>query len=92
MRKKKREMIELDEKYAVVCIPADTIELRLTARILLQGKVKEVSKDLTMHDVRKAMREAEDWYIPEDEKHTFTEAGKQLIEDLDREQKELCKQ
>lgn len=91
MRKKKREMIELDEKYAVVCIPADTIELRLTARILLHGKVKEVSKDLTMHDVRKAMQEAEDLSVPEYEL-VLTPEDKKLLDDLEREQGELCKQ
>ena len=91
MGKKKREMIALEESYALFCIPTDTIELTLTAKIMRNGKVQKAERNLSIQDVRLAIREAED-YIPPDAVFAITEEGKRFLEDLDREQKELCKQ
>lgn len=91
MGKKKQKLIELEESYAVFCIPTDTIELTLIAKVMRDGKVQKAEKTLSIQDVRLAIREGED-YIPPDAMYEITEEGKKFLEDLEREQKELCKQ
>ena len=88
---KKKKTLELSESWAVFCIPTDTIELRLTAKIMRNGKLQEVSKDLTMHEVRQAIAEGEE-YISPYATFKITEEGKKFLDDLEREQNELCKQ
>ena len=68
--------IELEQKYAVISIPSNTVELTINAKIYLNGELKTVNTTYDMADVQKAIKEAEDGYIPSDAKFVLTDKGK----------------
>ena len=92
MARKKKGMIRLEEKAAVLFLPAESVEILITAQVYHRGRLQEVSRKLSMDEVQKAFNEAEEGYLPEDSTFTLTEAGKKYLEDLEMEQRELCKQ
>ena len=86
---KKKKSVELPEEYAVVSIPANAVELTLTAKVMLTGKLITVKKVLDTGAVRVAFREAEENYVPGDAVYCLTEKGKKLADDLKAEMNEL---
>ena len=75
--------IELEQKYAVISVPSNTVELTINAMIYLNCELKTVHTKYNMAEVQKAIKEAEDGYIPSDAKFALTDKGKaiaQLIE------------
>lgn len=77
-------MVELEQQYAVIGIPANTVEFTIIASVYLDGDIKKFQSVFNMADVNKAVREAERGYIPEDATFSLTEKGKMLGELLDK--------
>ena len=75
--------IELEQQYAVVSIPKNTVTFTICANIYIDGKIQEVRSYYDMGEVKQAVKEAEDGYIPSDAVFTLTEKGKQLGKLLD---------
>ena len=77
------ESMLLEEEYAVVSIPTNTVELTIGAKIYIDGELKEAHKIMNMQDIRKAVSEAEEFYIPEDAVFTLTDEGRKYAETLE---------
>lgn len=74
--------IELNEKWAVIGLPEDAVEVEITAKVYMNGEIAKVCKTLNMQDVRKAFQEAEDGYIPSDAVFRLTDKGREYVEGL----------
>lgn len=74
-----REIVELDEDFIVIAVPVDTVELKLTAKIYSDGELQTVEKVMPFQEVRAAMKEANDGYIPSDAVFTLAPLGREKI-------------
>ena len=72
--------IELEQNYAVVSIPSNTVELTINAMIYLHGELKMVQTKYDMAEVQKAIKEAEEGYISSDAKFVLTDKGKKIAQ------------
>lgn len=77
------ENMLLEEEYAIVSIPINTVELTIGAKIYIDGELKEAHKIMNMKDIKKAVSEAEEFYIPEDAIFTLTDEGRKYAETLE---------
>ena len=50
--------IELNEKWAVIGLPEDTVEVEITAKVYMNGEIVKVGKTLNMKELREAFQEA----------------------------------
>lgn len=73
------EEIELNDTYAIISIPEDAVEITIQCKVYADGKLMEVSRTLSMKEIREAMEEykvaEECGYIPPDAVFTLTEKG-----------------
>lgn len=76
--------IELEQQYAVISIPVNTVELKICSKIYLDGEIKEVHTDYDMAGVKNAVDEAEQGYIPSDATFHLTDKGKAVAELIDK--------
>ena len=72
---KKGEEITLESEYAVVPFPVNAVEVTISAKVYLNGEIHTVEQVMSMQDVRAAVQEAEDNYIPPDAVFTLTPEG-----------------
>lgn len=77
--------IELSEEFIVLAIPASTLEITLEAKVWQDSEVVTVTKTMKYDEVKAAIKEAQDCYIPSDAIFTLTELGKQEVERLKAE-------
>lgn len=72
--------VELENEHAMIDIPATAVELRIEAKVFLDGKVQTVERTMTLQEIRRAMKDAED-FIAEDDQFCLTEKGRDLVHD-----------
>lgn len=68
-----KEEVFLDEEFIVLGIPASTVEVKITAKIWDHGEITEVERVMPFAEVRAAIKEAQDGYIPSDAVFTLTD-------------------
>ena len=78
--------INLEERYIVMSIPKDTVEVEITAKVWHNKEVLSVSKTMDFDEVRAMFEEAEHGYFPEDAIFTLTGLGKEMMEKMKAEQ------
>lgn len=81
-----KEGFELKEKYIVLAIPKDTVEVEITAKVWHKGEAVSVSKKMDFDKVREMFKEAEDGYIPSNAAFTLTDLGRETLAALKEEQ------
>jgi len=74
--------IELDQEFIVLAIPASTLELEISATVWIDGKAVDVARSMSFDEVRAAIKEAQDGYIPSDAIFTLTELGEEELKRL----------
>ncbi|MBP5462732.1 MAG: hypothetical protein J6Y20_11520 [Lachnospiraceae bacterium] len=77
-----RKPIELDEEFIVLAVPASTLELEISATVWIDGKPVDVSRHMPFDEVRAAIKEAQEGYIPSDAIFSLTELGEKELERL----------
>jgi hypothetical protein len=77
--------IVLETERALIMIPKNTVEIKLSITVFADGKLQEVSDILTMHQIRDAVKSAEENYLGDDEVYTLTDLGRQIAERLVQE-------
>ena len=82
--KKDTEMIELMEHRAMLCLPEDSVEVTINAKVYTNGEIVNVSKTYGMQDIREAFRKADDGYIDDDDTFVLTEKGKAYFDEIER--------
>lgn len=76
------KMVELDQEFIVLAIPDDTVELTITAKIYIDHELHEVESHMDFSDVRAAIREAQDGYIPADALFSLAPVGEDKMKKL----------
>lgn len=75
--------VELSESFIVLAIPSSTVEVTISAKVWNGDKVVEVQKTMPFSEVREAIKEAEEGYIPSDALFVLnTDVSKSEIEKL----------
>lgn len=74
-------ILELESRYAVIELPANTVGVEIEATIIQDDELKKVSKKLGFKEVNYAFREAEEGYIAPDDTFEVTEKGKQFFDE-----------
>ena len=77
--------ILLENSYIVLEIPTATLEVTITAKVWHEGEVISVTRTMSFDEVKKAFKEAEDGYIPEDAVFALTEKGRKELECMENE-------
>ena len=75
--------VELTEHRAMICLPEDSVEVEINAKVFHEGKLISVTKKMTMSDLREAFRKADDGYIDDDDRFVLTEKGKAFFDELE---------
>ena len=82
MVKDNREIC-LEQNYIVLSLPAETVEVEITAKVYHDRELINVKKTLSIQEVRDAFKEAEEGYIPSDATFHVNENGLKYLEELD---------
>ena len=72
--------IELQDKWAVVSLPENAVEVTIMAKVYVDGKIVEASKTLNMQEMQEAFQEAKDWYIPSNAVFSLTDKGRAMLD------------
>ena len=78
----KNELIDLDEAFIVLAIPDDTVEVDITAKVYINSEIREVTKHMCFPEVRAAIRDGMNNYIPDDALFTLAPTGREKLEAL----------
>ena len=76
------EIINLLEHRAMIYLPENSVGVLINASVYEDGEIIEVSKKMTMEEIRDAFRKADDGYIDDDDRFVITEEGKAYLEEL----------
>lgn len=74
--------LTLEQEFIVLGIPASTVEITINAKIWRDGEVIEASHKMPFEEVRDAIKEAQEGYIPSDAIFTLTDLGREELERL----------
>lgn len=74
--------VECKEEFIVLAIPADTLMVDITAKIDIDGEIVQVTKHMSPSEVRDAIYEAKQGYMPSDTVFALTPLGEEYLEDL----------
>ena len=74
--------MRLSEDFIVLAIPDDTVEVDITAKIYVDHELHEVTKHMDFPEVRAAIREARQGYIPSEALFSLRKTGQEKIKEL----------
>lgn len=74
--------IELEQEFIVLAIPASSVQVEITATIFEDGELHKCCRVMDMQEVRDAIQEAKNGYIPSDAVFTLTDVGREYLEKL----------
>ena len=74
--------VELENEFIVLAIPSSSVQVEITATIFEDGELHKCHRVMDMQEVRDAIQEAKDGYIPSDAVFTLTDLGRQELERL----------
>lgn len=77
--------VNLFEHRAMVYLPENCVEAEIRCKVFQDGELLNVSKKMTMSDLRNAFQKADDGYIDDDDVFTLTDKGREYLEKLERE-------
>ena len=80
--KNKDNIIELPQEFIVLSIPSSACEVNITAKIYNNGELIKVSSTLGFDEIREAIKEARDGYIPSDAVFSITPLGEKALREL----------
>ena len=84
MEKNEPEIIELEQEYAVVDLPKNTVEMTIECTVWQDGHPLRVKTSFDMDEVRRAFQRAADGYIDEDKTFVITDQGREYLESICR--------
>ena len=76
------EEIELPQEYIVLAIPDSTVEVTINANVYYDGEIHKVTRVMDFNEVRDAIKEAQDGYIPSDAIFSLTPLGEKRLNEL----------
>ena len=82
MRDLDKETLDLDQEFIVLSIPSSTMELDITAKIYIGHEIAKVGRHMDFQEIRDAIKEAQDGYIPGDALFVLAPTGREKLEKL----------
>ena len=79
------EGLDLDSEFIVLAVPASSVEVTISAKIWKDGEIIEVRKVMPFEEVRAAIKEAQEGYIPSDALFMLAQTPAEKLEKLLRE-------
>lgn len=76
------KLIELDQEFIVLAIPNTAVELDIVAKVYIDHELQAVAGHMDFPDIRAAIREAQDGYIPNDALFSLAPVGEEKMKDL----------
>ena len=76
------ELVELDQEFIVLAIPDTAVELDIVAKVHINHELRTVVGHMDFTDIRAAIREAQDGYIPKDALFSLAPVGEEKMKDL----------
>ena len=76
------DYMTLDEEFIVLAVPADSVEVEITAKVYVKGELCSVSRNMDFPEVRAAMREARSGYMPSDALFVLRRTGEDKVREL----------
>lgn len=73
--------VEIMEHRAMVTMPENAVEVEIRAKVFENGELIDVSKKLSMQELREAFRKADDGYIDDDDVFVLTDKGRAHIDE-----------
>lgn len=70
-----------DNVPAVIWIPSNAIELKMTATVYIDGKIKKAETTFDTKDIREMMNDGHDWE-EEFAKYELTDEGREYLKSL----------
>lgn len=70
--------VELQEEWAVIGLPRNTVEVTLRVRMYSDGELVDAEKKMSMTDVLDAFKLAEDGFTHPDDEWSLTDKGLSL--------------
>lgn len=87
--KKMKKIVEVETRKIIIDIPINTVELKLSATVLMEDKEnEEMELTLNLQDIYKGFKDVDDNYDDPDCMYKLTEQGRQYIESLIKERRE----
>ena len=84
MGKKNKKEIEMQEKGAIVWLPENALEVKVTCKVYMDGKLRKVEKNIDLREAFEEYSVAEDvGYIPPHATFQLTDGGKRILELVD---------
>ena len=77
-----QDEIDLPQSFIVLMIPDDTVEVDITAKIYQEHRLREVTRHMDFDEVRAAIRDAEQNYIPSDTLFTIAPTPEERVREL----------
>lgn len=81
----KDKYIELTEHRAIICLPENTVEMTVVAKVYENGELQTVEMTYGISQIREMFRKADDGYIDDDDRFVITEKGLAWLEELENE-------
>ena len=75
-------IIDLDQSFIVLAIPDDTVELEINAKIYIDGELHDVFRHMDFSEIRAAIRDGEQNYIPDDALFTLAPTRREKLKRL----------
>ena len=76
------EILDLNVSYIVLAVPEDTVEVDIKAKIYYDGEVHEVGRHMDFPEVREAMKEADNGYIPGDALFVLAPTKREKLQEM----------
>lgn len=76
--------VMLTEHRAMICLPENAVDIEIRANVYHDGEIVNVSKLLSMEDIRIAFQKADDGYIDDDDRFVLMEKGLQWLESQEK--------
>ena len=76
--------IELEQKRAMLMLPANCVELKAVCKVYEDGKLLEVETLFGVGDIQRAFIDAEENYIEDEDKFVITPKGLEFLKEREK--------
>ena len=74
--------IELQQEFIVLAIPATATKITIDAEVYNNGELIQVGRTMDFGEIRAAIKEAQECYIPSNTVFALTDVGREQLEKL----------
>ena len=78
------DVVELTEHRAIIGLPEDSVSVEIRATVYKDNELVNVTKVLSMSDLRTAFRKADEGYIDDDDTFVLTDKGMAYLDEISK--------